>query len=148
MAGKPKHGDSYPIRHPLYEAWRNMNRRCDNPNSPQYKDWGGRGITVCNEWKKDYLAFKEWALANEYREGLCLDREYNDGPYAPDNCRWVTHKVNSRNTRTNKFITAFGEEKTLAEWADDPRCKVKYNTLVHRILSGWKSEMAINQGVQ
>jgi hypothetical protein len=147
MVGKPKHGDSWPKLHPLYTAWRNMNRRCDNPNTPQYKDWGGRGIAVCAAWKNDYLAFKEWALANGFQKGLCLDRIDNDGNYTPENCRWVTHKQNSRNMRTNRIVAAFGEEKPVAAWADDPRCAVKYYTLLYRLMDGWNPETAIVQAV-
>lgn len=148
MAGKPTHGDSHPVRHPLFDAWRNMKARCSNANLAQFKDWGGRGITVCDEWENNYLAFKEWALANGFQEGLTLDRENNNGNYTPENCRWVTHKQNQRNTRTNKFVTAFGETKTLAEWSEDRRCKVKYTTLVKRVLKGWNHETAIAREIR
>jgi hypothetical protein len=147
MNGIPTHGDSGPPGTSLYNAWRNMNRRCDNVNAPQYKDWGGRGIAVCEEWKNDYVAFRSWALNNGYCEGLCLDREDNDGNYTPDNCRWVQHKRNSRNRRNNRIISAFGEEKTLADWVDDPRCKVKYATLFYRLKRGLPAEVSITAGL-
>ena len=122
-----------------------MKARCYYSSRPQFKDWGGRGIRVCATWKKDYVVFKEWALANGYQDGLTLDRTDNNSNYTPENCRWVTRKENSRNTRTNKIIAAFGEEKPLAAWADDMRCRVSYATLVYRVLKGWNPEVAIKQ---
>lgn len=86
-------------RHPLYAVWANMKKRCGNPNVPQFKDYGGRGIVVCEEWRGSSRAFISWALANGWRSGLQLDRRDNDGPYAPGNCRFVTRKVNVRNRR-------------------------------------------------
>jgi hypothetical protein len=79
--------------------------------------YGGRGISVCEEWH-DPNAFIDWAESNGYANGLQIDRIDNQGSYSPSNCRWVSIKVNSRNTRRNKNLTIFGETKTVAEWCE------------------------------
>jgi hypothetical protein len=84
---------------PLYRVWYSILQRCTNPKIKSFKDYGGRGITVCSEWKESYIAFRTWAHANGYVKGLYIDRENNDGGYSPDNCRWVTSKVSSQNKR-------------------------------------------------
>lgn len=94
-----------------------MKQRCENPNREKFKDYGARGIFVCDEWH-DSRAFVEWALSHGYEEGMQLDRIDNDGPYSPENCRWVTPKQNCRNTRRNKFLTLCGLTKTVAEWCE------------------------------
>lgn len=86
----------------LYRTWSNIKTRCYNPNWDHYEYYGGRGIKVCDEWLDDYVAFQKWALDNGWSKGLQIDREDNDGDYSPDNCRWVTAKVNSSN-RGGKF---------------------------------------------
>ena len=86
----------------IYNIWRGMKQRCFNPNKSQYEDYGGRGITVCDEWKNDSKAFIKWAYANGYRDNLQIDRIDNNGNYEPDNCRWVTAEVNMQNRRPFK----------------------------------------------
>ena len=89
----------------LYNTWSAMRERCYKPYKQNYKYYGGRGITVCDEWKDDFDTFAQWALANGYGETLELDRIDTDGNYSPDNCRWVTHQQNSWTRgvkRTNK----------------------------------------------
>lgn len=93
------HGDSHDKnRKRLYQTWANMKQRCSNPNSTQYSDYGGRGITVCEEWT-EYVPFKEWALANGYVDHLIIDRMDNNGNYSPDNCRFVTRSESNKNRR-------------------------------------------------
>ena len=109
-----------------------------------YKDYGGRGITVCDEWSDSYLVFKEWAVKSGYKEGLEIDRKNNNKGYHPDNCRWVTHLKNMQNTRRNIFIDAFGETKCLNEWERDVRSKVLRKSIIYRIDKlGWTPEQAI-----
>lgn len=104
--------------HPdLYGVWCSMKSRCENPNRPKYKDYGGRGIKVCEEWH-DVGVFAEWAFANGYKPGLQIDRENNNGDYCPSNCRFVTPKENSRNRRNTKRLTVNGITKLVVEWCE------------------------------
>jgi len=96
-----KHGDNGTKLHKL---WINFRRRCDDTNNPRYKDWGGRGITYYKQWQ-DYLTFKKWALENNYKDGLELDRINNDGNYEPNNCRFVDKFIQASNKRKRKDNT-------------------------------------------
>lgn len=87
----------------IYGVYKGIKRRCFNENDPSYKNYGGRGITICEEWLNDFRVFYDWCLTNGYSKGLDIDREDNDGDYTPDNCRFVTRKVNGRNTRWVKL---------------------------------------------
>lgn len=93
-----KHGECHSK---LYNVWSQMRQRCENPNHKRFKDWGGRGISVCEAWK-EYAPFRDWALSNGYRDGLTIDRIDNDGSYAPGNCRWVTVAEQNNNKRNNR----------------------------------------------
>lgn len=86
-----------------YEIWENMKQRCYNPKCPMYNYYGGRGITICEEWKNHPEAFVNWALQNGYAEKLTIDRIDNSKGYSPDNCRWVDRKTQSlnRNLQSN-----------------------------------------------
>lgn len=129
----------------LARVWGGMHERCYGVTHRYYKDYGGRGIRICQEWMK-YEPFLEWSLANGYRLGLTIDRIDNDGDYSPDNCRWVTRTVNANNTRKNRFVSAFGDRKTLSEWARDSRCVVAYKCLHDRIVRlGWNAERALTK---
>ncbi len=133
--GRPRkvHGESGT---PLYKVWKGMLRRCNNNHEKAYPNYGGRGIKVCDEWDTDFMAFREWAMANGYEQGLEIDRRDNDKGYAPDNCRFVTAQVNGNNKRSNRLVTAFGETKTVADWSRDPRCKVPRVCFAQRIITG------------
>ena len=103
--------------HKLFGVHNTMKQRCANPNSQKYKLYGGRGITVCEEWKK-FINFYNWAISNGYKEGLSIDRIDNDGDYEPSNCKWETTKVQANNTRRNRKLEYKGEVKTLSEWSN------------------------------
>lgn len=136
----------------LYKIWKGMKSRCYNPNHKSYKNYGMRGIFVCQEWKDDYLCFRNWAINNGYDEfsehGECtLDRiDVNKG-YSPENCRWVNAKTQANNTMSNHVIRYNGEEKTLSEWSE---ClKISYCVLCARINQlNWSAEKAFSTPVR
>lgn len=105
----------------LLMTFRNMKARCYNVNDPHYKNYGGRGIKICDEWLNDYSKFEEWAFANGFDDNLSgkensIDRIDVNGSYEPSNCRWVTMKEQSRNTTKTRRITFNNETKILADW--------------------------------
>lgn len=129
---------------PLYQVWCHMRRRCHSENDPAYARYGGRGVVVCDEWRTSYAAFRDWALSHGYIRNLDLDRINNDLGYGPDNCRFTTRVVNNNNRRDNIVLDAFGERKTKAEWARDPRCMVVLGCFSDRIMRGWEPERALS----
>ena len=126
-----KHGDRHSR---LYNTWCNIKQRCYNSNMRDYRLYGGRGIVMCDEWKNDYAAFKEWALSNGYDEtaprGACtIDRIDNNGIYSPDNCRIASQKTQCNNLRKNLLIEIDGRTQTLKQWADESgldESKIRY----------------------
>ena len=86
----------------LYGIWAEIKRRTLNPKHKQYVDYGGRGITICDEWKNDFMSFYSWAMSNGYSDELSIDRIDNDGSYYPENCRWTTKTIQARNQRIRK----------------------------------------------
>ena len=89
-------------KHPLYYAWNNMKQRCSNPKFPQYKDYGGRGIAVCEKWKKNFISFYEFMISIGWQKGLTIDRINNDGNYEPSNVRIANKITQGRNQRVRK----------------------------------------------
>lgn len=103
---------------PIYQTWQAMKARCFDKKQKLYQRYGGRGISVCQEWKRDFLAFKGWAESSGWEIGLELDRIDNNGNYEPSNCRFVTSQQNCRNKGNNKPITFNGETRLQIEWAE------------------------------
>lgn len=93
----------------LYNSWCGMKARCTNPKHPKYKRYGGRGISICEEWK-DIVNFYNWAKTHGWEQGLTIDRINNDGNYCPENCRWVSRSENSRKKRTTKITNDVADE--------------------------------------
>lgn len=113
----------------LYNIWCAMKQRCYYPNHVDFHNYGGRGIEVCEEWRSDFLAFKEWSEQNGYRDNLSIDRIAVNGNYEPSNCKWSTSKEQSRNKRDTLFVTLDGETKSLADWCDE--LGLSYNKVYH-----------------
>ena len=90
----------------LYNIWGNMKKRTTDINVTAYNDYGGRGITICEEWKNDFMSFYNWAMSNGYSDELSIDRIDNDGNYCPENCRWTTPTIQSRNQRKRRDNTS------------------------------------------
>jgi hypothetical protein len=114
--------------------------RCYNENNNHYRNYGGRGIKVCDEWKI-VSVFREWAELNGYADFLTIDRIDNNGNYCPENCRWVSRKEQNNNTRRNRLITFNGETKNLVEWSEITG--IHNNTLKDRLNTGWTIEEAL-----
>lgn len=115
----------------IYNIWQGMKERCCNTKNPAYKHYGGRGITVCQEWLNDFSAFRDWSTVNGYDDLLTIDRIDKNGNYDPSNCRWVTMKIQNNNRRNNKQISFNGKQHTISEVAE--MTGIKSNTLYKRI---------------
>jgi len=134
-----KHGE---YRTRLNYIWNSMIQRCTNSRHGAWANYGGRGITVSEEWAS-FEPFSRWAISNGYKDDLQIDRIDNNKGYSPNNCRWVTASRNCRNRRNTLILTAWGETKSSADWAEDPRCSVSWSTLYQRIKYGWPHEEAL-----
>lgn len=132
----------------LYSIWTNMKNRCLNERSPSYLDYGGRGITICDEWVDSYENFRAWAYESGYDESkpisdCTIDRIDTDAGYSPGNCRWTDAKMQANNRRNTMFVTAFGSTHSLSEWAEITG--IKYHTLFARITKlGWTAGKALS----
>lgn len=134
-----KHGYTH---HRLYACYYRMRHRCENKADGSYERYGGRGIKVCDEWKNDFPAFREWAINNGYSEELSIDRIDNDGNYEPSNCRWATVIEQSNNTCQNKRFEFDGEMMT----AHEISIKTGYPLprLRNRLRYGWTVQEALS----
>ena len=129
----------------LYGIWNAMVGRCHSKTNHAYPLYGGRGITVCDEWRS-FEGFLSWAIANGYGDLLTIDRIDNGLGYSPSNCRWVTRYVQANNKRSNRCVECNGETHTIAEWAR--MCGIEYGTLLKRINSGWDVERALSAPIR
>lgn len=125
----------------LYTIWEGMKKRCVS----NYKNYGARGIRVCNEWLS-FPPFYKWAMANGYRDDLTLDRKKNDLGYSSDNCQWATMKVQQNNKSNNRLITFKNETMTVTAWAES--VGIRPRALFHRLDVGWPIEKAITTPVR
>lgn len=102
----------------LYQIWQGLKGRCYDINDKRYERYGGRGITVCDEWKNDFTSFYRWAIDNGYDETLTIDRINNNGNYEPSNCRWATFKEQANNRSSNIHYKIGNVTKSLSEWCE------------------------------
>lgn len=126
----------------LYRVWIHMRERCRCETNSRYYRYGGRGISVCNDWNASFDNFREWALSHGYEEGLTLDRIDNDGNYEPTNCRFVGYDVQNNNFSRNKKVTYSGKALSLSEWSR--LTGIHRNTLDYRFNAGWSTENMFN----
>lgn len=120
----------------IYNIWHGMIQRCCNPSNPNWPRYGGRGITVCDEWRSSFAAFKRDMGEPPY--GRSLDRKDNNGPYCKSNCVWATIKEQNRNRRDNLLLTFAGTTMPLSAWAEE--LGKNYWTLRTRLKLGWTVE--------
>ena len=126
----------------LYQIWYGMKRRCYNEKDSSFKFYGLKGITVCPEWQHDYKCFEEWAETNGYENNLTIDRIDGNKGYSPDNCRWVSRKLQAENRSTSIFITLNGKTQTLTDWCKE--LQLNYSTTYTRIKrDGWSIGKAL-----
>ena len=135
-----KHGLSHTR---LHRIWHSMYCRCNYKSTNGYKNYGGRAITVCNEWIgiEGFVRFYNWAIENGYKDGLTLDRINLNGNYEPSNCKWSTPKEQSNHRRNSRYITFNNETKTAKQWCD--LYKISQTTFNDRLNRGWTIEQAL-----
>lgn len=115
----------------LQNIYYGMVRRCHDPRRKDYPKYGGRGITVCDEWREGFPVFEQWAMSHGFKKGMTLDRIANARGYNPNNCRWISKKAQGYNRKTNRYIAMDNQVRTLEEW-----CKIYDITpdlVIHRV---------------
>lgn len=139
MNTKPK------SKHPLYATWSGMIQRCHRPDYADYFRWGGRGITVCEEWH-DFFVFAADMGGNKPTPKHEIDRIDNNKGYSKENCRWVTRKENGRNTRRTRFVEFNGECRCIGEWAEI--WGIGVGAALYRINAGWSYEKIVSTPIR
>ena len=126
-----------------YRAWASMKNRCSNQKHKDYKNYGGRGLRVCDKWVNSFESFiKDMGMRPPGR--YTIERIDNNKGYSPGNCKWATFKEQLNNTRRNKLISLEGKTKTLSAWCKD--LELNYNTIRSRLRMGWSPEKAFEVG--
>jgi hypothetical protein len=128
----------------LYTTWMNIKQRCYNPNRPDYKYYGRKGIGMCEEWRNSFQSLSDWARSNGYEEALTIDRIDANDDYKPSNCRWVTMNAQANNKGNNHLLTYNGKTQTIAQWARD--IGFSPYTITRRInVFRWSTERALTE---
>ena len=139
-AANTKHGLE---KHPLYSTWKNMKRRCNNPNASEYENYGGKGICVCEDWSSNFQSFYDWSIDNGWSKELTIDRIDTNGNYCPENCRWASIEIQMNNTTRNHYIEYEGNTYTLSTLAK--HLNIPYNIVRYRLSNcKWNVEQLIN----
>lgn len=125
----------------LHNVWCAMRRRCNDRRVADYCYYGGRGISVCDDWASNFMNFCAWAIDNGYEEGLTIDRIDVHKGYSPENCRWVDMKTQANNRSNSRYIKYRGENHTIKEWSEI--IGVPYSTLYMRLRNGWDVDRAL-----
>lgn len=128
-------------RHSLRSVWKSMIKRCHNPNDPNWKWYGGKGITVCSEWRSSFDTFLK--NMGDRPKGYFIDRIDNSIGYCPENCRWVTPAESTRNSSNTHWFTWNGKTQCVMDWAKE--AGLNYNTVLQRILAGWPPGKVFSQ---
>ena len=114
----------------IYNQWAGMCARCNRKTHSGYKNYGGRGISVCKEWRESFASFYSWAMNNGFKDGLTIERIDNDGDYCPENCKLIPKSEQSKNRRNCIYLTYNGQTNGLKEWSKITG--IKYGTLLKR----------------
>ena len=126
----------------IYFIWCSMKDRCYRQNSNDYLNYGGRGITICDEWKNDFKTFYQWAINNGYKEGLTIERINVNDNYKPSNCTWIENALQSKNKTNSHYLTYNDKTQIIEDWAKE----MKLNngaTISGRLKRGWSIEEAL-----
>lgn len=141
MAAKSQKYPKHMTSSRLYTIWNGIKSRCYVKASSSYKRYGAKGITMCDEWKNDFVSFYNWSIENGYADNLTIDRINGEGNYEPSNCRWASYTKQANNTKANVFLTLNGRTHTFAEWGRI--VGIKSTTLQQRKYAGWSDERTI-----
>jgi len=125
---------------PEYRTWQHMKERCYKPDSKDFKNYGGRGITVCDKWRDSFLAFYKYVGPKPHKKDT-IDRIRNNGNYEPGNVRWADRKAQNNNSRRNRHITIGRVTKTVAQWAES--MNISQFTIISRLHYGWDPQEAV-----
>ena len=130
----------------IYNIWKSMKQRCYDTKAISFPNYGGRGISICDEWRNDFMFFYDWAMANGYKENLSIDRIDFNGNYEPSNCRWATKNEQAQNKRNNIVLELNGERHTISEWSRITG--IKSGALQGRKYAGWSDEKTLTTPVK
>lgn len=135
------------VKSRIYTIWNGIKCRCYTKSSMSYKRYGAKGITMCDEWRDNFMTFYDWSINNGYTDNLTIDRIDSNGNYEPSNCRWATYKEQANNTSSNVLVTHNGESHTLAMWGEI--LGIQPQTLNYRINHAkWSIEKALTTPVK
>lgn len=125
----------------IYRIWAGVKDRCCNANGKYWERYGGKGITICEEWAQSFENFYKWSMGNGYADDLTIDRINNSKGYSPENCRWATYKTQENNRGNNRILECNNEKHTISQWSDITG--IKQSTISQRIRNGWNVEKAL-----